>query len=201
MNIRKWLRSVVRLSFFIALLTGLSGIYAQAEEKVLIDIAEGDEWYFFKGKGEPPAKWNHIGSEKQDHEWYKGPTGLGYGHERARTRLEDMRGKYSGVYAMRDLTLSQGDYELVRRDSTKVTLSLGCDCSFKVWLNGVEVIRSGERSKTPERSLARPLEIEMASFARELLQKGSNVLAIWCANDCVDSDSFLFIPALKVRGE
>ena len=201
MHFSRWLRSVLSLTFFLSVSFAFVNIFAQAEEKAWVDIGEGDEWDYFKGTKEPPVKWNHIGFEKGDKDWHKGRTGLGYGHERVRTELVDMKGNYLGVYARRDLILSSADYELLRQDSTGLTLSIVCDGPFKAWLNGVEVIRSHNRRVTPEQGLPKALEIDIASFARELLQVGSNVLAIWCANDRVDSDSFLFIPALKMRGE
>jgi hypothetical protein len=199
MRAHKWIRSGMKLAFLLGFWMFFMGAVSDAEEGAWVDIVEGDEWYYFKGKQEPPAKWNHVGFEKEVGDWQKGPTGLGYGLDRVRTELKDMRGKYEAVYARRDFFLSLADYELLQRGSTGLTLSIVCDGAFRVWLNGVEVIASEDEFLAAADDVFEGLEIDITPFARELVEKGSNVLAIWCANDCLDDDSFLFIPALNMR--
>ena len=165
-----------------------------------VDVIEGDEWYYFKGTEEPPFKWNHIGFDKGAGDWFKGRTGIGYGHQSVSTQLGDMRNNYRTVYARRDLTLSNAAYEFLQQDSIDLTLSIVCDGSFKVWLNGIEVIRSQNERGAPGEDVQQASEIDITDFAQELLLPGKNVLAAECSNDVIDSGSFLFIPALRVRG-
>jgi hypothetical protein len=178
----------------------LLGIFLHAVGAASIDIVEGDEWSFFIGKKEPPSKWNHIGFDKQDKDWIKGRTGIGYSHQRVRTQLNDMRNNYRSVYAKRDITFSNAAYKILQQDSTKVTLSVICDGSFKVWLNGVELIRSQNERGIPREDVQQALEIDITDFAKELLLPGENVLAAECSNDVMGSGSFLFIPTLRVMG-
>lgn len=166
-----------------------------------VDIGEGDEWYYSKGTKQPPHKWTHIGFSGFDEDWFKGRTGIGYGHRRARTNLDDMRGNYQTVYARREITLNESTYRLLQQDSTKVTLSIICDGFFKILLNGTEVIRSHDGRVAIGNLCPQALDIDITAFARELLLVGSNVIAIQCSNDDIDSDSFLFIPTFQMRDE
>ena len=165
-----------------------------------IDVFEGDEWDFFVGKKEPPPKWNHIGFDKPDKNWIKGRTGIGYGHERVRTELDDMRNNYRTIYARRNLTLSKTAHEFLQQDSVNITASIVCNGSFKVWLNGIEVIRSQNERGGLGAQVQQASEIDITDFAQELLLIGENVLAVECSNDDIDSGSFLFIPTLRVMG-
>ena len=121
------------------------------------------------------------------------------GHQRVRTQLVDMRSNYLTVYAIRDLTLSKDAYEFVQQDSIDITLSIICDGSFKLWLNGIGIVRSHNERTTPEEGVSQALDIDITGFARELLLPGENVLAAECSDDVINSGSFLFIPTLRVR--
>ena len=184
----------------IALAIFVLGIFTHAAKGASVDIIEGNEWYFFIGEKEPPSKWNHIGYDKQDKDWIKSRTGIGYSHQRMSRQLGDMRNNYRTIYSRRDLTLSNAAYKFWQQDSTKITLSMVCDGSFKVWLNGIEVIRSQNERGAPGEEVQQASEIDITDFAQELLLPGKNVLAAECSNDVIDSGSFLFIPSLRVRG-
>ena len=199
MNINRCSRTVTTYVIGIIFSVFLIGVFTNAAKAASVDVVEGDEWYYFKGTKEPPLKWNHIGFDKGAGDWFKGQTGIGYGHRRVRTQLRDMRNNYLTVYARRDLTLSNAVYEFLQRDSIDLTLSIVCDGSFKVWLNGIEVIRSENERGIPREDVQQASEIDITDFAQELLLPGKNVLAAECSNDVIDSASFLFLPTLQVR--
>src|SRR4030042_3579693 len=116
-------RVSMTFTLYLIITTFLLCIFTYTTKAASIDIVEGDEWSFFIGKKEPPSKWKHIGFDKQDKDWIKGRTGIGYSHQRGRTQLNDMRNNYRSVYAKRDITFSNAAYKILQQDSTKVTLS------------------------------------------------------------------------------
>jgi hypothetical protein len=158
-------------------------------------IVEGEKWHYFKGIEEPPDKWHYVSF---DHlRWQTGQTGFGYGNGHYRTHLNDMQGTYLTLYARRVFTITNPTAV------TEMTLSVVCDGPFKAYLNGIEVIRTNTVQVTPPNSsmgkpLAEPLNI--SGFAHELMP-GSNVLAVQCSNDDIDSGDFSFIPLLEVSGK
>lgn len=192
-------RVVITFSLHIASLILLLGIFIHAAMAASVDIVEGDEWYYFKGIKVPPYKWNYIGFDTREKGWLKGRTGIGYDHQRTRTQLDDMRNNYRTVYARRNLNLSKAAYEFLQKDSVSITASIVCDGSFKVWLNGIEVIRSQNGQEDPGGEVQEASDIDITAFAQELLLPGKNVLAVECSNDTIDSSSFIFIPTLRVR--
>jgi hypothetical protein len=117
-----------------------------------------------------------------------------------RTELDDMRNNYRTIYARRNLTLSKTAHEFLQQDSVNITASIVCNGSFKVWLNGIEVIRSQNERGALGAEDQQALEIDIIAFVQELLLPGENVLAAECSNDVINSGSFLFIPTLRVRG-
>jgi len=183
----------------IALAIFVLGIFTHAAKGASVDIIEGNEWYFFIGEKEPPSKWNHIGYDKQDKDWIKSRTGIGYGNMSVSTQLNGMRNNYRTVYARRDLTFSNAAYKFLQQDSTKITLSVTCEGYFWVWLNGTEVIRLKNERKGLGEEAQEALEIDITSFAKELLLPGENVFAAECSIDVINSGNFVFIPTLRVR--
>jgi hypothetical protein len=198
---REWIRGFIMLVVVSGCWVGFGSTPAKGEGNILVDIGEGSEWHYFKGTKEPPPKWNHIDFERHPKEWRKGLTGFGYGDERVITELGDMRNNYLAVYAARDFFINSRDYEFLQEASAEVILGIFCDGPFRAWLNGTEVISSHNERVGSEEDLLYGLEIDITPFARELIQIGSNVVCVYCANDSLDSEGFLFIPALEVRGE
>src|SRR4030042_181033 len=164
MNINRCSRTVTTYVMGIIFSVFLIGVFTYAANAASVDVIEGSEWHYFKGIKEPPFKWNHIGFDKRDKDWFKGRTGIGYGHQRVRAQLDDMRSNYLTVYARRDLTLSNAAYEFLQQDSIDLTLSIVCDGSFKVWLNGIEVIRSHNERSGPGEGFRQDLEIDISDF-------------------------------------
>jgi hypothetical protein len=201
MRVRKWIRDFIMVIVFSGFWVGVGSAPLKAEENIMVYAGEGSEWYYFKGTKEPPPKWNYIDSERPHKDWRKDLAGFGYGDERVRTELGDMRNNYLGVYAVHDFVINSSDYEILQEASTEVVLGIFCDGPFRAWINGTEVIRSHNERVGSEEDIVYGLEIDVTPFARELIQIGSNVVGVYCANDHLDSESFLFVPALEVRGE
>ena len=85
MNINRCSRTVTTYVMGIIFSVFLIGVFTYAANAATVDVIEGDEWYYFKGTEEPPYKWNHIGFDKGAGDWFKGRTGIGYGHQSVRT--------------------------------------------------------------------------------------------------------------------
>jgi hypothetical protein len=163
--------------FCIILLACVFNIYEPTAHAASFKIAEGDNWHYFKGIEEPPDKWHYASFDQS--RWQTGQTGFGYGNARR-------------VFTITNPTAVTG-----------MTLSVVCDGPFIAYLNGIEIIRTNTIQVTPPdpstgKLLAEPLNI--SGFAHELMP-GSNVLAVQCSNDDIDSGDFSFIPLLEVSGK
>jgi len=171
-----------RLTFFFTIsifLFGGYGNYAKAASNV--HITEGDQWSYFTGTEEPPVQWNYV--DFNDSKWLKGRSGFGYGIGTYRTLLSDMKGHYQTVYVRRDFMINNPV------NVTGISFSLICNGPFVVYINGREAIRNSEPV---------PIQIDLTGFA-EVLHKGSNVLAVQCSNDNINSDKFYFTPYFDVE--
>jgi hypothetical protein len=154
---------------------------AAGEENMTINIGEGDTWHYFKGTVEPPRNWTQIGFD--DSSWEKGRAGFGYGPGKHNTLLSDMRGKYKSIYVRKDFIVT--DY----RKIASLNLSLICDGPFIAYLDGIEALRS-RRRQTGE-------SYDLSGFAHEL-DHHTNVIAIKCSNDDINSDDFSFTPSFQL---
>jgi hypothetical protein len=155
-----------------------------ATDSPIIQIREGDEWYYFKGIQSPPHEWNRNDFDYRN--WLKGPSGLGYGVVSNKTNLGDMKGNYLTVYARKEFTISN-IYSI-----TGMTLSVVCDGPYKAYLNDIEVIRNNSVNINQSAEW-----LNISGFIHELMT-GKNVLAIECSNDDINSKDFSFIPIFEV---
>ena len=153
---------------------------AAAEGASTATISEGDEWQYFKGTEKPPSKWNYLSYDATG--WLKGRTGFGYGAADFNTSLNDMKGIYQTVYARREFPIN--DPLHVRA----MNLRVRCDGPFAAYINGIEVIGNSE----PVDEL-----LDISGFA-DMLHSGTNVLAVQCTNDDINSDDFSFTPSFEV---
>ncbi len=149
-----------------------------------VRIGEGDSWHYFKGTTDPPAKWNRSGFDFST--WQKGRSGFGYGPGKHNTLLDDMQGSYKTLYVRREFAVH--DYANI----TRLSLSLFCDGPFVVYLNGIEALRS-KRRQTGE-------QFNLIGFAHEFDHR-TNVIALTCSNDKIDSDDYSFIPLFELKEE
>ena len=202
--------TAARLSFAI-ILTILGGTLASAVT-INVDsgpegndiIAPGESWKFFKGTeppSNPPDAWTAI--DFDDSQWQIGPTGFGYGDNDDATILNDMQGNYVSVYIRKEFSdpgLSPDDV---------LTLEVDYDDGFIAYLNGAEVARAnmpaggtaGYNTTASSAHEAGSPQTFILGTAGELLNPGSNVLAIEGHNTSLSSSDFSLIPALRASSE
>jgi len=161
-------------------------------------IAPGDNWKFYRGSEAPsvsPDAWKEINFD--DSHWDVGISGFGYGDDDDVTILADMQGNYATVYIRKEFSVSSLTGDDV------VELVIDYDDGFIAYLNGQEVARrhipdgpatfetmaSSHEAGTPE-------TIALGS-AGELLNEGSNLLAIEGHNSSINSSDFSLIPTLR----
>lgn len=165
---------------------GEKGNSSKKERKV--QIKEGDEWRYFKGKKKPSKKWKD--NEFDDSNWQKGYSGFGYGkkqendkNNRNKTDLTDMKGNYSTIYVRNNFIIKNA------HKITNMILSVDCDGPFVAYLNGIEILRN-ESGLSNER-------FDISGFIHEMFP-GENILAIEGNNDDMNSDTFTFIPEYEL---
>jgi len=162
-------------------------------------VSPGEIWKFFKGiesPGNPPDTWKDIGFD--DSNWQTGPGGFGYGDDDDATVLDDMRGNYVSVYIRKEFSVSSLAADEV------VALEIDYDDGFIAYLNGTEIARA----HMPEGAVAYDSTAEstheagspetfVLGTAGEILNEGSNILAIEGHNGSASSSDFSLIPTLR----
>ena len=162
----------------------------------------GDDWKYRFVESQPPADWNEIGFD--DTGWSIGPSGFGYGDGDDATVIENARTVY--LRKAFDITGVSG--------ITSALLHMDYDDGFVAYINGTEIARvaMGEPGSptywdvfadynhealiytgaSPER-----FDIDLGG---NLLQDGTNVLAIEVHNVSETSSDLTAIPFLTVGG-
>jgi hypothetical protein len=166
-------------------------------------ITPGESWKFFKGTeppGNPPEAWTAI--DFDDSQWQTGASGFGYGDNDDATVLNDMQGNYVSVYIRKEFSGSSLTPDDV------LTLEVDYDDGFIAYLNGVEVARAnmptGAAAYNTTASSAHEAgspETFVLGTAGELLNPGSNIMAIEGHNTSSSSSDFSLIPALRASSE
>jgi hypothetical protein len=162
-------------------------------------IAPGESWKFFKGTeppSNPPEAWINI--EFDDSQWQTGPSGFGYGDNDDATILNDMLNNYISVYIRKEFSVSSLPADEV------IKLDIDYDDGFIAYLNGREIARANMPGGTASYDTraagsheAGSTETFVLGTAGELLNTGSNILAIEGHNTSLDSSDFSLIPALR----
>ena len=162
-------------------------------------ITPGETWKFIKGTApasNPPNAWKAV--DFDDSSWLTGSGGFGYGDNDDATILNDMMNNYVSVYIRKEFSASSltGD-EVIK-------LEIDYDDGFIAYLNGREIARANmpggtaayntNASGSHEAGLP---ETFVLGTAGELLNAGSNILAIEGHNTSLDSSDFSLIPALR----
>ena len=162
-------------------------------------IAPGEVWKFFKGTEPPsnsPNAWKAI--DFDDSNWQTGPGGFGFGDNDDATILSDMRNNYVSVYIRKEFSASSLPADEV------VKLEIDYDDGFIAYLNGLEIARANmpggtaayDTSASGSHEAGSPKTFVLGT-AGELLNTGSNILAIEGHNTSLDSSDFSLIPALS----
>jgi hypothetical protein len=162
-------------------------------------IVPGEVWKFFKGTEPPsnqPNAWKAV--DFDDSSWRTGPAGFGYGDNDDATILNDMLNNYVSVYIRKEFSASSLPADEV------IKLDIDYDDGFIAYLNGREVARANMPGGTVSYDTraagsheAGSPETFVLGTAGELLNKGSNILAIEGHNTSLDSSDFSLIPALR----
>ncbi|MFC1604190.1 GLUG motif-containing protein [Planctomycetota bacterium] len=162
-------------------------------------IAPGGTWKFFKGTeapSNPPDAWKAI--DFDDSTWQTGPGGFGFGDNDDATVLDDMRNNYVSVYIRKEFSVSSLPADEV------IKLDIDYDDGFMAYLNGREIARANMPGGTAAYDTraagsheAGSPETFVLGTASELLNAGSNILAIEGHNTSLDSSDFSLIPTLR----
>lgn len=161
-------------------------------------IAPGDTWKFFRGTdavSDPADAWKETSFD--DSSWETGDSGFGYGDGDDATILDDMEGSYVTVYIRKEFSVSPLSLDEI------VQLVIDYDDGFIAYLNGREIARrhmpdgSATRTTTASSHEAGTPEMIVLGTAGDLLNDGSNLLAIEGHNSSADSTDFSLIPALR----
>jgi hypothetical protein len=167
-------------------------------------VAPGESWKFLKGTqppSNPPGAWTAI--DFDDSQWQTGPAGFGYGDNDDATVLEDMQGNYVSVYIRKEFSASSLSPDDV------VTLEVDYDDGFIAYLNGAEIARAnmpaggaaGYNATAASAHEAGSPETFVLGTVGELLNAGSNILAIEGHNTSSSSSDFSLIPALRTSSQ
>ncbi len=165
-------------------------------------IAPGATWRFFRGRSEPSPglEWAQPGFD--DASWEEGGSGFGFedgADVESGTRLEDMKGSYTTVYARRKVVLADPD-----RWSALV-LSIRADDGFIAYVDGVEVGRQragAAGARLPFDAVAdaaAPEPPPVNEIRIPLPPRAACVIAIQGLNRAKDNSDFSLVPEL--RGE
>ena len=162
-------------------------------------IAPGEVWKFFKGTeapSNPPNAWKAI--DFDDSHWQTGTGGFGYGDSDDATILNDMQGNYTSVYIRKEFSASSLPADEV------VKLEIDYDDGFIAYLNGTEIARAQmpegiaayDTTAASAHEAGSPETFALGT-AGELLNAGSNILAVEGHNSSVSSSDFSLTPALR----
>jgi hypothetical protein len=164
-------------------------------------IAAGEDWRYFKGTAAPsdPADaWKDCAFD--DSAWPSGPSGFGYGDNDNATVLDDMKDNYKTVYIRKQFSASG-----LAADA-RVQLIIDYDDGFIAYINGnlvaqehVTINPDGSRTATSH-DAGTPQVIDLGTVA-DVLQEGTNVIAIEGHNVSLGSTDFSLTPVLRTVGE
>lgn len=165
-------------------------------------IAPGDTWKFSRGT-EPPSDpadaWKDT--DFNDSLWETGDSGFGYGDDDDVTVLDDMRDNYVTVYLRKEFSVPSSSGDEV------VQLVIDYDDGFIAYLNGREVARRNMpdgpatyETGASSHEAGTPVTIALGTVG-DLLNEGSNLLAVEGHNTSAGSSDFSLIPGLRTASD
>lgn len=163
----------------------------QTRQTVLIE--KNANWRYLAGRH---AKSGWPQPDFEDRSWKNGRAGFGYGDDDDRTRLTDMKNRYTVVYIRK--TFSIKDKPAIQG----MTLKIRYDDGFIAYLNGSEILRRkigkgrGAKASGIETHEAQKTSTYALSAFMDKLRTGDNVLAIEGHNASKDSSDFTLDPHL-----
>lgn len=179
--------------------------YSYEPENLVTVVSEGDLWDYFVATVPPPGNWAAPEFDPADELWPRGPTGIGYGDDDDATDVSSMVDLAATVYARTEWTLSGEVSEILL-----LRLRIRYDDGYVAYLNGTEVARAGllgfpplfDELADPQHEITTGVggfdETLDITSSRDLLQPGSNVLAIEVHNTTLDSSDLSLSAELEV---
>jgi len=202
-NPRTWLAFAIFIVILSSTIAPATTIDIDGGSGVSDLVSPGGIWKLFKGTeppSNPPDAWNAI--DFDDSNWQTGAGGFGYGDNDDATVLDDMRGNYVSVYIRNEFSASSLPADEV------VTLEIDYDDGFIAYLNGTEIARAhmaqgaaGYDTRAASAHEAGSPETFVLGTAGELLNEGSNILAVQGHNSSASSSDFSLIPALRTASD
>ena len=165
-------------------------------------ILAQNTWHYFIGNSEPPNDWKTIGFDDQN--WNTGPGGFGYGDNDDNTIIVS---NTISIYLRKTFTINDSS------EITNLLLHADYDDGFVAYLNGIEIMRSGNfNMNTPNHNTTTTYDHEAVLYSggipennlftkeevNSLLIQGDNVLAIQVhntSNTSSDMSSNFFLSA------
>ncbi|MHC4749610.1 MAG: outer membrane protein assembly factor BamB family protein [Planctomycetota bacterium] len=156
-------------------------------------IKKGADWEYLVGS-HPNSEW--IQPDFDARSWKRSAAGFGFSDRDDKTVLKDMKDRYSIVYIRKSFKISEPN------DIYELGLVINYDDAFIAYLNGREILRlgvgqgRGARASGIESHEAKNYEYFKIDNHRNLLRKGTNVLAIEGHNENLNSSDFTLDPYL-----
>ena len=155
-----------------------------AQAAIMVNISEGAAWRYSADTQQPADKWYRTNFN--DNSWQTGTSEFGYGTSSFSTHLGNMQGNYSTIYVRKEFTITN-IYSII-----DMSFAVRCDGAFIAYINGMKVISNKAVRANPNAEI-----LNISGFIHELLP-GTNLLAVSCSNDSINSSDFSFIPIFKV---
>ncbi|MBN1420418.1 MAG: lamin tail domain-containing protein [Planctomycetes bacterium] len=165
---------------------------------------EDPSWRYRKGTSEasdPPSAWREV-DFVEDGTWQTGRTAIGFGETYIKTTLDDMRSSYSSVFFRHTFSIPTAD-----AIPTDLKLNVTVDDGAIIWINGVEVLRTGmadgDAAFDGVASVSREAKWEGIFLQNpgSFLRAGVNVIAIHAFNRSITSTDFALDAELLIPGD
>ncbi|WP_340113028.1 CotH kinase family protein [Maribellus mangrovi] len=175
---------MLKIHFILILILSFSQIFAQSHWESI--VSETDEFKYTIPTKEPVEDWRVL--DFSDDNWQTGNGGFGYGDNDDTTVIPVSK----SIFLRKEFSLTSADIV------NNLILDIDYDDAFVAYLNGVEIGRSGNLSAgTPtinasvssdhEARLYSGGQPERFSVNKELVQTGTNVLAVHILNISLNS--------------
>lgn len=166
-------------------------------------ISTSTSWKYLKGTTEPPAAWKQPTFD--DSTWLAGSTGIGYGDNDDTTVLSDMQQTaetpgYMTIFCRKTFNVTNRDL------LGDLILTVNIDDGFHAYLNGepvgsynvISTAFDAAATTAVEPNASNPVTLDLTSH-KDLIQNGTNLLAIQVHNAGRESTDLTFIPRLFHR--
>ena len=158
-------------------------------------VLPGDSWQYITPNSQPSANWNQLGYNASS--WSTGPSGFGYGDDDDATIVQNTMSVY----------IRRAFYIVDASAIASVILDMDYDDGFIAYVNGQEVARNLMTGPVPdynqpsdgwhEALLPQGFAPERFAVDADLLNSGTNVIAVQVHNQSIDSSDLTALPVLS----